>query len=114
MVHSGLHHLRACSVDGNMMVKKHGYSDATVARILKAASGPTIGPMTLDEAKAYLRLGDDIRDRWLARHQEHDEMQRAKVRDGTMTLDDYLTNFKGFKPEHLDMVREGFRKAIFG
>lgn len=39
---------------------------------------------------------------------------RERVRTGHLSLDDYLTQFRGFKAEHLDSVRERFRVSIFG
>lgn len=39
---------------------------------------------------------------------------RDRVRRGEMTLDAYSTQVRGFKPEHLAAVRDGFRTAIFG
>jgi hypothetical protein len=39
---------------------------------------------------------------------------RELVRTGALTLDKYLTDFKGFRSEHLDTVRARFYASIFG
>lgn len=39
---------------------------------------------------------------------------REKVRNGLLSLDDFLTKFKGYKPEHAQRVRAQFQMAIFG
>lgn len=39
---------------------------------------------------------------------------RDRVRRGEMTLDAYLMQVRGFRPEHLAAVRDGFSTAIFG
>jgi hypothetical protein len=39
---------------------------------------------------------------------------RDLVRSGVLTLDKYLTDFKGFRAEHLEAVRARFQASIFG
>lgn len=46
--------------------------------------------------------------------EDRDFAARECVRSGSMSLDKYLTDFKGFNPEHAQKVKPQFRKAIFG
>lgn len=49
-----------------------------------------------------------------AERERREKEVRDRVRSGEMSLDTYLVQFRGFRPEHLDGVRERFRDAIFG
>lgn len=49
----------------------------------------------------------------LSREAREEEM-RARVRRGEMSLETYLTDVKGYRPEHIAPLLPQFRKAIFG
>lgn len=64
-----------------------------------------------------VRTGDvhsELATRITESREAREEAVRAKVRSGEISLDQYLTGYKGYSPAHAAMVAAAFSAAIFG